>query len=241
MSKRRKLSVDVHVPEKGELAPFVGYYANSNPHAADGEAPGFELHQHQVNDRIQRHVLVGRQVRARRPLAMEGGAGMARQLPPPRARRRRCPAHPTHLGALHCAPNALSSRPPLPAGRPGLRGARLRQGRGRAADVPLRAGPVQQADGQAAGAAAGPAAALPLGRQPTQPLTRPPLHAAQLMPVQSNMMLRVETKLHGLDYGASMAEAEDEVGAGRRAARARAARCPAAGPCRASLRSAGGA
>jgi hypothetical protein len=31
------------------------------------------------------------------------------------------------------------------------------------------------------------------------------------MPVQSNMLLRLETKLHGLDYGASLADAEDEV------------------------------
>ena len=62
MSKRRKVAVDVHVPERGDLAPFVGYYANANPHVAGSGVPGFELHQHQLNERVQRHILVGKQV-----------------------------------------------------------------------------------------------------------------------------------------------------------------------------------
>lgn len=62
MSKRRKVSVDVLAPEKGEIAPFVGYYANANPHTAGAEVPDFELYEHHMSERVQRHVVVGRQV-----------------------------------------------------------------------------------------------------------------------------------------------------------------------------------
>jgi hypothetical protein len=138
MSKRRKVSVDVLAPEKGEIAPFVGYYANANPHTAGAEVPEFELYEHHMSERVQRHVVVGRQVSqltSMPPTISIDTVSFAIQC-------RGTPMlaeFPTHIGRM------------LAAGHAGLRGQGLRQGRGRASELQVRPGHVQQGDGQAAG------------------------------------------------------------------------------------------